>query len=337
MRQSFCLRLFAVLGVVAFMWAPPSAHSQLSNQVVEAAKKEGEVMLYGAIPVQISKPVGDLFEKKYGIKLKHWRGDATELINRTLTEARASQNYFDVILGNEGVMAAIDEKSLLDVFAPPAAKGFPKQFRQPGERMTPWRVLPYGINYNTQLLKPQTVPKTWEDLLDPKWKKEFAMAHPGIHITTLQFVLNLEKLLGPKWLATVEGWAKQEPRVERSLSQATQILISGEVPLAISYIKDKFQYAGPIDYVRMSRYLASVSFVGINPKAPHRNAARLFADFFLGSDVQRIFGDQGEYVINPEVEHRFKRDVNDNQIVVMSLPSKEELDSWSKKFRALFG
>jgi ABC-type Fe3+ transport system substrate-binding protein len=69
--------------------------------------------------------------------------------------------------------------------------------------MTPWRVLPYGINYNTQSLKPQTVPKTWEDLLDPKWKKEFAMAHPGIHITTLQFVLNLEKLLGPKWLATV--------------------------------------------------------------------------------------------------------------------------------------
>jgi iron(III) transport system substrate-binding protein len=103
------------------MWAPPSAHSQLSNQVVEAAKKEGEVMLYGAIPVQISKPVGDLFEKKYGIKLKHWRGDATELINRTLTEARASQNYFDVILGNEGVMAAIDEKGLLDVFAPPVA------------------------------------------------------------------------------------------------------------------------------------------------------------------------------------------------------------------------
>jgi hypothetical protein len=54
-----------------------------------------------------------------------------------------------------------------------------------------------------------------------------------------------------------EGWTKQEARVERSLSQATQLLISGEVPLAISYIKAKFQYAGPIDYFRMSRYLAS--------------------------------------------------------------------------------
>ncbi|HBA41317.1 MAG: hypothetical protein A2W66_06110 [Deltaproteobacteria bacterium RIFCSPLOWO2_02_56_12] len=337
MRQKTAAGLFAGLLGFALMSFPLAVLGQISPQAGEAAKKEGEVMLYGAVPVRISKPLGDLFEKKYGIKLKHWRGDATELINRALTETRAGQNYFDVILGNEGVMASIDEQGLLGVFAPPAARGFPTQFRQPEQRMTPWRVLPYGINFNTQLLRPDTAPKTWEALLDPKWKKAFAMSHPGIHVTTLQFVLSLEKLLGAKWLAVVEGWAKQGPRLERSLAQVAQVLVTGEVPVAISYIKDKFQHAGPIDYVRMNRYLASVSFVGINSKAPHPNAARLFADFFLGPDAQRIFGDMGEYVINPEVEHRFKKDVKDNQIVVMRLPTKEELDSWSKKFRELFG
>ncbi len=187
-------------------------------------------------------------------------------------------------------------------------------------------MLPYGLNFNTQRLNAETAPKTWQQLLDPKWKKEFAMANPGIHITTLQFVLNLEKLLGEKWISVVEGWAKQEPRLGRSLSQSVQALVSGEVPLAISYIKDKFQYAGPIDYVRMDRYLASVSFVGVNRNAPHPHAARLFADFFLGPEAQKIFGDHGEYVINPVVEHRFKKDVKEEQIVVMDLPNKEELD-----------
>jgi len=87
--------------------------------------------------------------------------------------------------------------------------------------MTPWRVLPYAMNFNTHLLNPQTAPKKWEQLLDPKWKKEFAMAHPGIHITTLQFVFNLKTVRRPKWLSVVEGWAKQEPRLGRSLSQTT--------------------------------------------------------------------------------------------------------------------
>ena len=86
----------------------------------------------------------------------------------------------------------------------------------------------------------------------------------------------------------------------------------------------------------MSKYLASVSFMAINRQAPHPNAARLFADFLLGADAHNVFGESGEYVFHPEVEHKFKRDVKDDQIVVMRLPTNEELESWSKKFREMF-
>lgn len=137
MKHKLFIRSFLVLLALSFVSVPVSVLGQVSPQVMEAAKKEGEAMLYGAIPIQLSKPIGDLFEKKYGIKLKHWRGDATELINRSLAEARAGKNYFDVILGNEGVMMSLDEKGLLAAFTPPAAKGFPKQFRQAEERMVP--------------------------------------------------------------------------------------------------------------------------------------------------------------------------------------------------------
>ena len=312
------------------------AQAQVTPELIEAAKKEGEVMFYGAITVNSSKAIGDAFEKKYGIKLHHWRGDATELINRALAEARAGKPAFDVTLGNEVVMTTLDEKKLFAVFDPPAARGYPKQFLDLDKRMTPWRVLPYGLNYNHQMLKAEEAPKSWEDLLAPKWKSKFGMANPGIHVTTLQFVLNLDKLLGTQWLKVVEGWAKQEPRLGRSLADTIQPLTSGEVPVAIGYIKDKFQYPGPIEYVRMNKYLASLSFVAINRQAPHPNAARLFTDFFLGAESQRIFGGFGEYVFHPEADHKFKKDVKDEQIVVMRLPSNEELESWSKKFREMF-
>ncbi|HEX9143778.1 MAG TPA: extracellular solute-binding protein [Candidatus Binatia bacterium] len=310
--------------------------AQITPETIDGAKKEGEVMLYGAVTINASKAIGDLFEKKYGIKLKHWRGDATEIVNRVLTEARSGRPIFDVTLGNEAVMQALNEKNLFAVFEPPAAKGYPKQFRQAERKMTPWRVLPFGINYNSQILRADEAPRAWEELLAPKWKQKFAMANPGIHVTTLQFVLSLEKILGAKWLNVVEGWAKQEPRLEKGLAETVHALTTGEVPVAISYIKDKFQFPGPIEYVRMNKYLASVSFVALNRQAPHPNAARLFADFFLGYEPQKIFGELGEYVFYPEVEHKFKKDVKDDQIIVMRLPSNEELESWSRKFREMF-
>lgn len=326
-----------LLLILAIAWIAPGVSSgQITPELIEAAKKEGEVMFYGAITVNSSKAIGDAFEKKYGIKLRHWRGDATELINRSLAEARAGKPAFDATLGNEVVMKTLDEKNLFAVFDPPAARGYPKQFLDADKKMTPWRVLPYGINYNYQTVKVEEAPKSWEELLLPKWKGKFGMANPGIHVTTLQFVLNLEKLLGPKWLKVVEGWAKQEPRVGRSLADTIQPLTAGEIQVAIGYIKDKYQYPGPIEYVRMNKYLASLSFVAINRQAPHPAAARLFTDFFLGPESQKIFGNLGEYVFHPEADHKFKKEVRDDQIVVMRLPSNEELESWSKKFREMF-
>ena len=325
-----------ILWAALFLVLPALAAAQITPEVIEAAKKEGEVMFYGAITVNSSKAIGDAFEKKYGIKLRHWRGDATELINRSLAEARAGKPGFDVTLGNEVVMAALDEKNLFAIFEPPAAKNYPKQFLDADKKMTPWRVLPYGINFNHQLLKSAEAPKTWEELAEPKWKGKFGMANPGIHVTTLQFVLNLDKLLGPKWLKVVEGWAKNDPRVGRSLADTIQPLTSGEVQVALGYIKDKYQYPGPIEYVRMNKYLSSLSFVAINRQAPHPNAARLFTDFFVGPEAQSIFGTYGEYVFHPEADHKFKKDVKDDQIVVMRLPAKEELESRSKKFREMF-
>ena len=105
-------KVFLALIISSVLIAPRLSQAQITPELVEAAKKEAEVMFYGAITVNSSKAIGDAFEKKYGIKLHHWRGDATELINRALAEARAGKPAFDVTLGNEVVMTTFDGDEL---------------------------------------------------------------------------------------------------------------------------------------------------------------------------------------------------------------------------------
>jgi iron(III) transport system substrate-binding protein len=162
------------------------------------------------------------------------------------------------------------------------------------------------------------------------------MPNPAQNATMLQFVLNLEKLLGPKWVAVVEGWARQKPQLTRGFPEEIPLLTSGQAPLGIGALKDKFQFAAPIDYVRMNRYLASLSFIAVARGAPHPNAARLFADYFVGPDPQEMFARLGEYVLHPDVEGRFRNDVTDDQIVGMRAPTAAETKTWKKKFGEMF-
>jgi iron(III) transport system substrate-binding protein len=315
---------------------PAAVGAPLPPAIEEGAKKEREVVVYGATAPQAMRPIMRQFEKNYGVKVKNWRGDAEEIVARVESQTKDGKILFDVVLGHETVMAALERKGLLEPFELPAAQRFAKNFLHPEHRMTPWAALPIGINFNTARLTPKQAPKSWENLRDPKWKKKFAMPHPGRHATMLQFILNLEKLLGSRWLAVVEGWARQRPQLTDGFAEEIPLLTSGQAPLGIGAIKDKFQFAAPIDYVRMNRYLASLSFVAVARGAPHPNAARLFADFFVGPDPQEIFAKLGEYVLHPDVEGRFRNDVTDDQIVAMRPLTAAETETWKKKFGEMF-
>lgn len=326
----------AAFSVLLSSFAALSAGAaELPSAVVEGAKKEAEIALYGNVPAQASRPIHELFEKNYGVRVNNWRAGTDEILRR-VAESKGGGKLFDVVVGNDVLMAALEKRGLLETFDPPAARGFARRLLHPQRRMTPWRAVAFGINFNTQRLTAEQAPKKWEDLLDPKWKKKFLMANPALHFSTLQFLLNLEKLVGSKWLAVVQGLAKQRPRLTRDPPEEIPTLISGEMPLGIGYIKDKFQFAGPIEFVKMDKYLAALSFIAVSRRAPHPNAARLYTDFFLGPEPQQMLGILGEYVVNPEIDDRFKYEVADDQIVPMTLPSAAEREAWTKKFREMF-
>src|SRR4029079_15125346 len=137
---------------------------------IEAAKKEGKVIVYAAVPPQTMKVINEPFEKKYGIKVEYWRASTTGILERALNEWRVGKPGFDVIEGNKGPQLILKTEGVFDKFVPPSAAKFPKQFLEADGILTPWRFNPISIMVNTDLVKKDELPKTLNDLLLPRWK-----------------------------------------------------------------------------------------------------------------------------------------------------------------------
>jgi iron(III) transport system substrate-binding protein len=305
---------------------------------VDAAKKEGRVVVYGSVPPQAMADFHKGFESKYGIKVDYWRADSTKVSERALSEWRAGKPGFDVVEGNRGVQLIMKQEGLFSKFIPPSSEKFPAQMKEKDGLITPWRVLPISILYNTDMVKPADLPKSFDDLLQPKWSNKIVMPDPTRHTTTAQFLWNLEKFKKDKWLDLVRGLAKQKPILVDSLAPVTTAIIKGEGAVGITYIKYVKQYKGPVHYVLMDKYLADPNYMSLGAKAANPNAARLYIDYACSPEGQKHIAEDGEFVLAPGVLPPIKdaEKVQPN-IILMDNPSAEEFKKlMSGTFRDIF-
>jgi iron(III) transport system substrate-binding protein len=324
---------FAVL----FMLPPErGAFAQTGN--IDAAKKEGRVIVYGSVVPQAMKGLNDAFESKYGIKVEYWRGDSTKVAERARTEWRAGKPGFDVVEANRGVQLIMKEEGLFQKFLPPSAEKFPAKFKEKDALITPWRVLPISILYNTDLVKPNDVPRSLDDLLDPKWKGKIAFPDPTRHTTTAQFLRNLELIKGEKWLDYVKAFAKQNPVLMASLAPVAPAIIKGEAHVGITYIKYVKQYKGPIHYVLQDKYLSDPNYMSLSAKPIHANAGQLYIDFATSAAGQKEIAEDGEFVLAPGIFPPIKdAEKVPANMIFMEKPSADEFKTlMTKTFRDIF-
>jgi iron(III) transport system substrate-binding protein len=305
---------------------------------IEAAKQEGKVVVYGAQVPQAMKELHAGFEKKYGIKAEYWRGSSTQVSERALTEWRAGKPGFDVIESNRGVQLIMRDEGLFQKFIPPSSDKFPAKFKEKDGMITPWRVLPISILYNTELVKAADVPKTFDELLNPKWTGKLTMPDPTRHTTTAQFLWNLDKLKGDKWLDYVKALAKQKPLLVESLAPVTTTIIKGEASVGITYIKYVKQYKGPVGYVLMDKYLSDPNYMSLGAKAARPNAAKLYLEYVCSAEGQKLVAEEGEFVLAPGILPPIKdaEKVAPNMIF-MDNPTEDEFKKlMATTFREIF-
>jgi iron(III) transport system substrate-binding protein len=327
-----------VLAVVAVgtITYPRMIFAQAGN--VDAGKKEAKVVVYGSVPPQSMEGLHQAFKKKYGIEVEYWRGSSTQVSERALTEWRAGKPAFDIAEGNRGVQLIMKDEGLFQKFIPPASQKFPDRFKEKDALITPWRVLPISMLYNTEMVKSGDVPKTFDDLLNPKWMGKISIPDPTRHTTTAQFLWNLRKFMGDKWLDYVKALAKQKPILVESLAPVTTTIIKGEAPVGITYIKYIKQYKGPVDYIPMDRYLTDPNYLSLSAKASHPNAAKLYIDFACSPEGQKEIAEDGEFVLAPGVYPPIKdAEKVAPKMVFMDNPSEEEFKKlMTGTFRDIF-
>ena len=300
------LRLAISLAALGLVFSTSSAFAQDAR--LEAAKKEGMVVWYTSLALSSAEKVAKLFEAAYpGVKVEVHRTGSERILQRVMQELQANLKIADVVhTSDAGHYVLLKEKKLLLKYTPAGVDGFPAAFKDKDGYHYGLRATVNVIAYNTKVIPAAEAPRTWKDLLDPKWKGKLVTAHPGYSGVIATHVLALVHLHGWDYFKQL---AQNKPMLVQSAVDPSGIVASGERPIAADggdysfyQIKKK---GNPVEIVFPKEGVPLVvSPSAITSFAPHPNAARLFTDFIFSRELQQVLADsEGLYTGHPDVKY----------------------------------
>ena len=274
---------------------PPSA---VTPELVEAAKKEGKVVYYTSIDLPLAEKFAKSFEAKYpGVAVRVERTGAERVFQRIGQEYSSNIHAVDVVNSSDASHLIVWKRDgLLAPFVPEdVAKHYPEAHKDPDGMFASFRIGLCIIAYNTSLVKAEEAPKSFADLLDPKWKGKLVKAHPGYSGTIMTATYEMSRDLGWEYF---EKLAKQNVMQVQSSADPPKKLALGERAVMadgneynIFQIKEK---GGPVEPVYATEGVPLV--VGPNAifkAAPNPNAARLFQAYCFTPECQQLVIDEG--------------------------------------------
>jgi iron(III) transport system substrate-binding protein len=293
-----------LLLTLASFAAPASAQ----DPRLEAAKKEGKVVWYTSLALSSSEKVAKMFETAYpGVKVEVNRTGSQRILQRMMQELQSNIRNVDVVhTSDAGHFVLLKEKKLLMRYTPAGVDAFAAGFKDRDGFAYGLRATVNVIAYNTKLVTAAEAPRTWKDLLDPKWKGKLVTAHPGYSGVIATHVLALVHLYGWDYFKAL---AQNKPMLVQSAVDPSGIVASGERPVAVNGGDYTFYQAkkkgNPVEIVFPKEGVPLVvSPSAITSFAPHPNAARLFTDFIFTRDVQQVLADtEGLYTGHPGVKY----------------------------------
>ncbi len=315
--------------------------------LVEAARREGTVVWYsGLIVNQIVRPLADGFEKKYpGIKVQGSRLTSSEAALKIMNEARAGKPQADLFDGTALVFRLV-AAGAVENYEPEAARAFPNTSKGPNGAWTALNTYVLTPAVNTEMVPEKDVPKTLQDLLDPKWRGRMAWTNDpttagppgfiGVVLTSMGQQAGMEYL---KRLA-------QQNIVNVPASQRVVLdqVIAGQYPLALM----TFDYhsvisaneGAPVRWLPIEPAAELPNPVGLVRNGPHPNAAKLFLEYILSPEGQTVFREASYIPANPAVTPKDPSLTPEGghfkAVVITPETTAAKLDEWAAIYNELF-
>ncbi|HYT53898.1 MAG TPA: extracellular solute-binding protein [Verrucomicrobiae bacterium] len=259
------------------------------KEVVEGAKKEGQLVFYSGIPIPDAQSILSALERKYPfIKTTFYRATGPALVSRIQTEQRAGSHIWDVMNSTGFEPYALLEQGYFAKHDSPERKYFPDGHKDNEGYWATMYTSPMIVSYNTRLVSPGDLPKEYLDLLQPKWKGRL-----GLDSSDFEWYANLRKIWGAeKAQKFLEGLRRQEVRLVQGRALLTELLTGGEIAILVNNFLQNAVEAkrkgSPVELLALDPVVSAAGLVGINKLAPHANAAKLFVDFVLSKEGQEL-------------------------------------------------
>jgi iron(III) transport system substrate-binding protein len=292
----------AALAAATVFAAPARAEAPAAASVtptlIEAARKEGKVVWYTSVDLPVAERVAKAFEAKYsGISVRVERSGAERVFQRVGQEYKSNIHAVDVVQSSDAAHFIVWKRDgILAPFVPEdVAKHFPPEHKDPDGMFATWRAWLSVIGYNTKQVKAEEAPKSFADLLDPKWTGKIVKAHPGYSGTILTATYQMSRDLGWEYF---EKLAKQRiMQVQSSADPPKKLALGERAVMADGNEYNMFRIkesGGPVEIVYPTE--GAPLIVGPNAifkAAPNPNAARLLQSYMFSAEGQQINVDIG--------------------------------------------
>lgn len=277
--------------------------AEREKKLVEGAKKEGKVVWYTVDAPKVNQILGTAFQKKYPfIEAQYIRDKGRAIADRILTEKRANRYMFDLATTSTETYNLYPIEEVFADYNSPAKAQIPDTMK--AERWASLFTFIRTIGYNTTMVKAEDVPKTWDDLLDPRWKGGKIMFDES----SLAEVAALYKRWGKdKASDYLDKLGKSgNLQIQRGRNVVAQLLAAGEAPLGVTiyaYEMEEFkQKKAPVEWAMLDVTPGLLQITSVGRRAPNPHSAALYYDFLLGPDGQKIFSDMNRVPANPHVK-----------------------------------
>jgi iron(III) transport system substrate-binding protein len=311
--------------------------AERTERLVAGAKKEGELMLYSSLTQDDQLRLAGDFKSRYGVTIKFWRGSQTHILQRVLTETRGGRFEFDALETNSPQIEALAREKLLQNMNSPYVDEvlLPETVPAHGE-YTPDRLNLLVYAYNTGAVKRAELPKTWEQLLDARWKRRI-----GMESSNVEWFAALVDAMGEKnGLELFRRLGDNGVAVRTGHTHSTGRVIAGEIPLVLgvfSHDVDRMKVKNaPIDWFVLPPAVVLPSAVAVSRRATHPHAAALFYDYML-TDGQKFYTEVYRVPANRNYDTHVRRLVQERHPikVVNAHEAIDDYDKWHALYKKL--
>ncbi|MGH7824518.1 MAG: ABC transporter substrate-binding protein [Candidatus Binatia bacterium] len=305
---------------------------------VEMAKTEGELVWWTTIAQDQSQKIIEAFMKKYPfIKANYWRSGSNGVHNKIVTEARVNRHSWDVVTYGAEFVTELRQKNLLAAYDSPERKHYSDDLKDDNGHWTAIYALPIGLGYNTNLVKKEEVPTSYDELLKTKkkgWK--ISIDNEGESL-----LMGLMQAWGrERAIQYLEKLATQDLVPGRGNTRRAQAVAAGEFPLLIAYTHsiEWFKLQGaPVDWVNLDPAVIQINPVMLSAHAAHPNSGKLFIDFILSKEGQTLLQSFHRVTTRDDVKPKPARLFEGFKRIVLHPEDPKILAEGAKLYRKIFG